>query len=142
MILATSTFGVMQVSVHQVIGMVAVRYGFMTAARAMFVRRVVTAAVMAAGRGAGVSGVDGNDMLIHVSFVQVMQVPVMQVIGVSLVLDSGMAASWAVLMRVRVMFVALLCHQCLLRTLWASKPSSALAVLLITDGVRQENDVQ
>jgi hypothetical protein len=88
----------MQVSVHQVIGMLAVRYRFMTAARAVFVRRVVTAAVMAAGRGAGVSGVDGNDMLIHMSFVRMMQVPVMKIIRVAFMLDGGMAATRAVLM--------------------------------------------
>ncbi len=49
-ILATSPFRVMQVSVHQVIGVVAVRYGLVTAARAVFVRRVVSAAIMTSGR--------------------------------------------------------------------------------------------
>ena len=68
-------------------------------------------------------------MLIHVSFVQMMHVPVMKIIRVAFMLDRGMAASRAVLMRVRVMFVALLCHQCLLRKSSVNRLSSALAVL-------------
>jgi len=104
----------MQVPIHQVIGVVAMRHGFVTAARPMFVCRIVAAADMASGRGTRVSGVDGNDVLIDVSFMQMMQVPIMQIIRVAFMLDGGMAASRTVLMRVRAVFIALLCHPYLL----------------------------
>jgi hypothetical protein len=112
MILASAGFGVMQVPVHQEVGVIAMRDGFVAATRTVLMRAVVTATVMAGSGGTGISGVDGDNMFVYVSLVQMMHVSIVEIIRVALVLNGGMAASRAVLMGmccVRVTF--LLCHE-------------------------------
>lgn len=97
---------VVQVAIHQVIGVVAVGHGFVSAAGAVDMVRSVTAAVVLRGAGGGVGGVDFQRVLVDVPAVRMMQMPVMQVIGVALVLDGRMAAAEAVNVIVASMLLA------------------------------------
>ena len=85
----------MQAPVHEVIDMVAMRNGFVSAIRPVRVR--------AAGLGSavhGIGGVDGDDMLVDMILVHVVQVPVMQIIHMPLVANRDVSAVWAVPMAV------------------------------------------
>jgi hypothetical protein len=86
-IVAMIAVRVMQVPVHQIVNVIAVRDGFMAAARAMLMRAFYL------GRAARWIGpINRNRMLIDVITVHVMQVAVVQIIHVSLVADRGMPA--------------------------------------------------
>ncbi len=84
MVVTVIAVGMMQVPVHQVIDMIAVRYDRMPTVRAMNVVLVVAFAVVGnAPVGVGVR--DRNDMLVVVAFMSAVQVPVVQVSNVVLV---------------------------------------------------------
>ena len=85
--------GMMEVTIDQVIDVVAVRYGFMTASGTVhMVRRMATARV--SGRaGIGIHIADFHDVFLDLAVVaNVMQVPVMQVVNMVAVLDAGVLA--------------------------------------------------
>jgi hypothetical protein len=99
-IVAVSIVWVVQVAVHQVIGVVAVRHSFVAAARAVLVRLGVSAAVVAGSAIRRVSCVDRQSVLLHPAAGVVVQVAVVEVIDVPFVLDAGVPAAGAVLVRV------------------------------------------
>lgn len=94
MIIAVAVVRVMQMAVHDVIDVVAVRHGFMAAAVAVQMARFVARALMrrAAFR---ILGAHFEAMLIVVAFVRMMQMPVVQVIDVAVVLNRGVTAARA-----------------------------------------------
>ena len=98
-VVAMGAVGVMQVPVDQVVDMVAVRHRLVTAARAMLVVLVVASADMVGRAGAGIVGAHLDRVLVNVIAVRVMQMAVVQVVEVIAVLDGGMAAGRAMLMR-------------------------------------------
>ncbi len=89
----------MQVTVDDVINMVAMRNGGVTAIRGVdvtgggFVRAVTGRAFV------GIRGADGEGVVVHMRAVHVMQMACIKVVGVTVVRDGEMAATGAVLMR-------------------------------------------
>ena len=108
-IVAVSAVRMMQVPVHEVIRMVAVRNGFVPASRSMLVPGFMTGAGMRRSAGIRVGRAHRNHMLIHVVAVRLVQVPVVQVIYVPFMLDGHMAAPFSVHMRVPLMDL-MFCH--------------------------------
>jgi hypothetical protein len=96
-VVAVVTVRVMQVAVHQVIDVIAVRHRLMAAAGAMLMRRVVGAAGVLRRAGAGVGAADFQLVVLDTGLAVVVQVAVVQVIDVVAVLDRRVAAIRAVL---------------------------------------------
>ena len=89
MVVAVVAVRVVQVANNEVVGVVAMRYGFVSAAGAVYMSRFVAVAVMIWGADVRVGGADGDAVFIDVVAVRVVQVAV--------VLDGGVAAARAVL---------------------------------------------
>ncbi|MEM5428538.1 hypothetical protein [Cupriavidus oxalaticus] len=100
MVIAMIPMGVMQMIANQIIYMVAVRYGLMAAARAVLVVRVMAAALMVGGTPIRIGIADCKHVLIDVIAVHVMNVPVMQIVNVSLMTHGEVSAIGPVLVRV------------------------------------------
>jgi hypothetical protein len=104
MVVAMIAVRMVQVPVHQIVDMVAVRDRLVSAAGAMlmgalYIRR-------AAG---GIGRVDSDDMLVDVIAMHVVQMAVMQVVDVPFMADSDVTAAWAVLMGVVRMVLLVAC---------------------------------
>jgi hypothetical protein len=96
---------VVEMAVHQVVYVVAVRDRLMAAARPVPVGLIMSAAVVARGAVGGVRRVHRQHVLVHVVAVDIVEVAVVQVVRVPLMLDGGVPAAGAVLVvvvRVRV----------------------------------------
>jgi hypothetical protein len=91
---------VVQVSVHQVIGMVSVRHAFVAAAGTVLVRLGVPAAIMGGGTARRVGRVHLKPMFFHPGLGLMMHVAVVQVIDMAFVLDTGVAAAGRMLVGV------------------------------------------
>jgi hypothetical protein len=110
---------VVQVPAHEVIGVIAVRHALVPAAGAVRVAALVRAARVRGRAVVAVRPTHREHVLVRVIAVDVVQVPVVQVVGVVLVPNGRMAAAIAVAMSVlgvRVMvahshspFTSLLC---------------------------------
>jgi hypothetical protein len=99
MVIALVAAAMVQVPVHKVVDMVAVRYRVMTALRSVHVRFFMAAAVMCGSARGRVRRADGDSMFLHAPTAGVVQMTVVQVVGVAFVLDSRMAAVRAMLVR-------------------------------------------
>jgi len=97
-IIAVIEVRVMQVSVDQVVGVVTMLNRFVTTAIAMHMIGFVCTAAMVGGALLRIPAVYGEPMLVHMVAVRVVEVAVVQVIGVPLVNNRGMAAVRPVLM--------------------------------------------
>src|SRR5205807_2193763 len=97
-VVAVAAVRVVQMALHQVIGVVAVRHGFMAAARAVLVGLVMAAAGVLGRAFAGVLLAHRQLVLFHVLALNVVQVAIVQVIDVAVMLDGGVPAAGAVLM--------------------------------------------
>ena len=97
MIVAVIPVRMMQMTVHQVVYMVPMRYGFVPAARAVDVTWFVTCAnvVRRAAHRIGITHV--NRVLVYVVSVNVVHVPVMQKVHVVAVFDGRVPAAGTVL---------------------------------------------
>src|SRR5688572_3982471 len=73
-VVAVVAVRVVQVAVHKVVHMVAVGDRLVTAAGAVLVARLMSAAVMARRTGVRVDRADGEDVLVHMVAVHIMQV--------------------------------------------------------------------
>jgi hypothetical protein len=98
-VVAVVPVGVVQVVVHQVIGMVAVRHGLVSAMGAMLVTGGVAAAIMRRRAARGVGAVRGDVVFFHPAGADVVEVAVMEVVEMPLMDHRGMAAAGAVLVR-------------------------------------------
>jgi hypothetical protein len=114
-IVAVRAVRMMKMSAHQVVHVVAMRNRFVAAARPVFMCGFVGAALVV-GRAFGrvLSG-HRNGVIVDVAFVGMMHVPVVQVIGVSIVFDGGVAAILAVDVGVPLVFDASTSHSLLLK---------------------------
>lgn len=86
-----------QVAVHQIVHMVAVGHGFVTATGTMHVRRFVPSTDMARGACVRVRRRHRNHMLVDMIAVWVMQVAIMKVVNMTVVANGHMSAACAVL---------------------------------------------
>lgn len=91
--------GVMQVVANQIVDMVAVWYGLVATARAVLVVRVMGTAKMARGAPIRIGVAYGEHVLIDVIAVHIVQVPVMQIVNMSLMAHSNVSALRPVLVR-------------------------------------------
>ena len=100
MIVAVIAVRVMQVAVHEIVDVIAVRHCFVPTARTMLVSAAdIRRAALGIGR------TDPDDMLVDMVAMHVMQMPLVKIIDVSVMAHGRMAAAGAMLMRViRVMF--------------------------------------
>lgn len=110
MIVAVAVVNVVQATVHQVVDMIAMGYGFMAASRAMDMIGCVAGA-LAVGAVIGIGGGDREHVLVHVIAMRVVQVAVVEIVDVAVMLDGGVAALGAVLVAViRVVLVVAAGH--------------------------------
>lgn len=100
MVIAVVSVRVVEVAVDQVVDVVAVRNGRMAAVGPMHMAFFVPAAVMGGSAAIGVGGIDVENVLIDVTGVRMVQVAVVQIIHMSVVLDSQVAAARSVLVGV------------------------------------------
>jgi len=101
MIVAVSTVWMVQVAIHQVIDMFAMRYGLVTAIRAVNVLLRMGGAAVVRCAFLRIRGRHLNPVVVHMIAVLVMQVAIVKIIGVAVVLYGGVPAAWAVLVAVR-----------------------------------------
>jgi hypothetical protein len=101
MIVAMRSMRVVQVAVDEIVDVIAVGDGFVAATGAVLVVGRVTAAAVGRGAVGRVGSTDGERVLFDGSALgRVVQMAVVQVVGVPVVLDAGVPASGAVLVRV------------------------------------------
>lgn len=98
MVVAVAVVRVVQVSVDQVIDMVAMRHRLVPAALAMPMLGPMGVAVMLLAAG-GIHAVDGDPVFVDVVLVGMVQMAVVQVVDVVTVTDRHVAAPGAVAMR-------------------------------------------
>jgi|SwirhisoilCB2_FD_contig_101_2386235_length_848_multi_4_in_0_out_0_1 hypothetical protein len=98
MILTVAALGMMQVPVDQVIDVIAVWHGLVATRRSMFMALFMAATIVVRSCGCRITRVNGNHVLVHVPLVQMMQVPVVEIVRVSLVLNRGVPTAGAMLM--------------------------------------------
>lgn len=99
-VVAVAGVGVVQVSVHEIIDVIAVRNSFVAAGLAVDVVGGVLTAVVLRRTRLGIGGADRHAVVVYVVVVDVMQVAVVQVIRVVSVSHPAMAAPRSVLVAV------------------------------------------
>jgi hypothetical protein len=103
MVIAMRAMGEVQMAGDQIIDMVSVRHGLMSAVRAMAMSGLMPLAAMARRASSRVFRSDTEPMFIDVVAVWMMKVSVMEIIGVVVMGDSWMPAVRSVLMTVMLM---------------------------------------
>ena len=98
MVVAVLAMRVMQVVANAVIDVIAVRNRFVAAAGAVDMTRLMAAAAVVGGAPVGVVRGHVDHVLVDMIAMRVMQVAIVQIIGVAAVAYGGMAAARAVLM--------------------------------------------
>ncbi len=93
-----------------VVDMVAVRDRLVSTARAVDVGLVMAAALVVRSAGVRIAAVFGEPMLVHVVAVHIVHVPVVQIIGMAVVVDRRMTAAGTMLMVMFLMGVARAVH--------------------------------
>ena len=91
-IVAMAVVGVVQVSVHQVVYVVAMGDGFVTAPRPVDMVRIVPAAAVIRRACIWIGLRDGDRVLVHMAVVGMVQVSVMEVVDVPVMQDGLVAA--------------------------------------------------
>lgn len=92
--------GVVQVSADEIVHVITVGDGFVPAAGTVRVSGLVASTGVARGADRGIGGVDVDHVLVHVVFVGVVQMPLVQIVHVVAVLDGKVAAVGFVVMAV------------------------------------------
>ena len=92
MVVAVVAVRVMEVTSHEIVDMVAVGHGLVAATRPVNVTLVVSGALMMGCAAIGVGCRYFDYVFIDVTFVHVMQMPIVQVVDVAGVLDRGVPA--------------------------------------------------
>jgi hypothetical protein len=94
-IIAMIAVWMMKVAVDEIVDVIAMRHGFVTASRTVYMTGIVTACTVRAG--VGVRRTDLYLVLVDVISMRMMQMPVMQVVHVIPMFDRRVPASGAVL---------------------------------------------
>jgi hypothetical protein len=92
-VVAVRAVGVMQVAGDQIVDVVPVRKGLVSAALAVVVSSCMPAAGMVRDAAVGIGRANRQPMVVDVAPVDVVKVPVVQEVGVSFVTDSGVPAT-------------------------------------------------
>jgi len=94
------SMGMVQMAVHQIIGVIAVRHGLVAASRPMPVIAIVTRTAMLGRAAVRVLCAHGDHMLVDMIAVRVVQVSVVEIVDVTVMSYGRMAAPWTMLMGV------------------------------------------
>jgi hypothetical protein len=97
------TVGMMQVTVDQIVDVIAVRNGLVATSGTVHVARLMSHALVLRRAAVGIARRNLEHVLVNVIAVRVMQMPVVKVVRVIAVSNGGMAAVRAMLMRVTCM---------------------------------------
>lgn len=100
-VVAMISVGMVQVAVDKIVDVVAMWHGLVTASGAMNVAGRVSTAVVAWRALVRISHADFEPVLVYVVAMRMVQVPIVEIIDVIAMLDSGVAAVCAMLMIVR-----------------------------------------
>lgn len=92
MVIAVVATAMVQVATHQIVGVVTMGYRLVPTAGAMHVRFFMLAAVVCGRTRGRIRSADRDPMLFYLASAGVVQTTVMQVIGMTIVLDGKMAA--------------------------------------------------
>ncbi len=104
MIIAVVAVRMVQMPVHEVIHVVAMRYSFVAAVWTMDVVRIVTTAGVRRSTRLGIRVAHWNDVFFDCSAISlVMEVPIVQVVDVPVVFDGRVATAFPMLMIVILM---------------------------------------
>ena len=103
MIVAMVPVGMMQVTVDQIVDVIAVRDGLVATSGTVHVARLMSRAPMLRRAAVGIARRNLDHVLVDVIAVRVMQMPVVEVVRVIAVPNGGVAAVRAMLMRVTCM---------------------------------------
>jgi hypothetical protein len=103
MIVAVGVMGKVQVTADEIIHMIAMRNGLVPTSRSMAVRGVVTAAGMGRSAGSGILAGDGECMFVDVVLMEMVQVAIVQVVGMVFMGHRLVAAVGSMLVSVVVM---------------------------------------
>ena len=95
MVITVTLVRMMKVTRHQVVGVVSMRDRFMAATRAVLVTGLMSRAVVVRCARRRVRLVDGELVLVHVIQMGMMKMPFVQIIDVTVVLQSHMTAAVA-----------------------------------------------
>ena len=82
-----------QAPVDEIVGVIAMRHRFVTASRAVAMRRIMAAATVFRAAAVRVGGTDFDDVLVDMPVVWVLQMTVIQVVQVPLVANRKMATA-------------------------------------------------
>ncbi|HEY6307332.1 MAG TPA: hypothetical protein VI488_12835 [Candidatus Angelobacter sp.] len=110
MIVAVAAIGIVQVSPNQVVRMAAMRNGLVAASRPVPVVFVVAATIVPNSTRCGMAGIDCDHVFINVAGMWVVQMPVVKIVCVPFMLDSGVAAARTMLVWVGFVNTTLICH--------------------------------
>jgi hypothetical protein len=105
-IVAVVAVGMVQVTIHQIVGVISVRDGLVATPLTVDVVRVVAAAAVLGRAGGRVALRDLDGVLVDVITVGMVQVTIVQVVDVPIVHDGLVAASGAVNVVVRFVNIA------------------------------------
>jgi len=111
MIIAMVTVRVMQVPCHQVVDMIAVGYGGMTTVLTVNVSFFMATTVVLRSAIVRVGGTHFQDVLIDMVTMHMVEMTIMQVIGVAVVNDGNMTTIRPVLMAMTFVGFAGFCHE-------------------------------
>jgi hypothetical protein len=95
-IVAVGAVRMVQMAIHQVINMVAMRHGFVSAVGTVSVGLLMAGAAVVRRAFLRIRRSHLNLMVVHMIAVTVMQVAIVKVIGVAVVFHGGVSAVWAV----------------------------------------------
>jgi hypothetical protein len=95
-----------QAAVDQIVGVITVRHRFMTASRAVAMRRIMAAGTVLWATTVGISGTDFDDVILDTPVVWVLQMPFGKVIHVPLMANRNMTAAGTV----HVWMIGVGCH--------------------------------
>lgn len=109
-VVAVAVVRMVEMPVHQVVGVIAVGHGLVTAARAVLVTGLVRAAVVIGRTALGIRFVDRDRVLVHVVSMGMMQVAVVQVVHVVGMAYSCVSTIGAVLVVVALVYSVTIAH--------------------------------
>lgn len=98
MIIAVISVWMMQVAIDKIVDMISVWLGFVPAARPVYMIRLVARTAMFGRASIRVFLRDFDNVLVNVIAMHVMQMPIMQIIDMTIMLDDRVTAAGSMLM--------------------------------------------
>jgi len=88
-----------QAAVDQIVGVITMRHCCMTAPRAVAMRRIMAAATVFRAAAVGIGGTDFDDVILDMPVVRVLQMPLVEVIHVTIMANRNMTAAGTMCVR-------------------------------------------